>query len=343
MVRGTVRVHVGGGRRERHLDPFGAQHRQVVVEGTRIGVEVLAGTELQRIDEDRHHDHRTLYPLGRPDQGQMTVVQGAHRRHQHDPSPGVPQRAGHVGDIARAGVDVEFTGGELRRLTHRHDCPASASTANTSSGACARWAVRSELARYACASSGSTSVERPQMTGDRGGVTAGDRTGQRRLAALQRVLQRRPGQRADHPLGDAARLVADQFLAEQFLPPQRGAQRLDGVEQHRDDVVAGMRQRGVIQRAGVLTDPEGLAADLEHQRLGDRVSHLVGRGDAEAGVGQPDDVLVGPGERHRGVDRQRNAALFGQRGEHGDAVGARGVHDDGARPHGAGGRQAGDQ
>ncbi len=183
-------------------------------------------------------------------------------------------------------------------------------------GACARCAVRNELARYACASCGIHFGECPQMAGDRGRVTAGDRSGQRRLAPLQRVLQRCPRQRADHPLGDAAGRVADEFLPEQLLTPQRGPQRLDGVEQHGDDVIAGMRQRRVVQRAGVLADPERLAADLEHQRLRDGVADLVGGGDAEAGVGQSGDVLVGAGERHRGMDRQRDAALLGQRRQH---------------------------
>ncbi len=122
------------------------------------------------------------------------------------------------------------------------------------------------------------------MVGDRAGVAAGDRTGQCRLAPLQRVLQRCPRQRADDPLGDAARCVADELLPEQLLTPQRGAQRLDGVEHHGHDVIAGMRERRVIQRAGVLADPERFAADLEHQRLCNGVADVVGGGDAEAGV-----------------------------------------------------------
>ena len=94
-----------------------------------------------------------------------------------------------------------------------------------------------------------------------------------------------------------------------------------------------MRQGGVVQRSRVLTHAERLAADLEDQRLADRVAHVVGRGDAEAAVGQPLDVLVGPGERHRGMNGQREAALLGQRRQHTDSVGARGMHDDRFRPH----------
>ncbi len=153
------------------------------------------------------------------------------------------------------------------------------------------------------------------MSGDGGGVTARDRTRERSLSALERVLQRRAGQRGDDPLREAAGRVHDQFLAEQFLPCQRRSQRLDGVQQDGDHVVASVRQRRVIERTRVLPHPEGLTTDLQHQRLGDGVSDLVRRGDAEAGFGKPDDVLVGSGERHRGVNGQRNATMLGERCE----------------------------
>jgi hypothetical protein len=99
---------------------------------------------------------------------------------------------------------------------------------------------------------------------------------------LQRVLQRRPGQRADHPFGDPSRCIADELLAEQFLAPQRGPERLDGVEHHRHHVVARVGQRRVVERAGVLAYPKRLTADLEYQGCGDGVADLVGGGDAEA-------------------------------------------------------------
>src|SRR5271165_2249515 len=94
-----------------------------------------------------------------------------------------------------------------------------------------------------------------------------------------------------------------------------------------------MGQRGVIQRPCVLANPERLTADLQHQGLRDRVTDLVGRGDPEAGVRQPRDVLVGAGERHRRMNGQRYAVLPAQRRENGDAVGPRGMRHDGARPH----------
>ena len=78
----------------------------------------------------------------------------------------------------------------------------------------------------------------------------------------------------------------------------------------------------MVEGARVLPHPYRFTADLQHQRLRDRVSDLVGGGDAEAGVGQAGDVLIGPGERHRRVDGQRDAALLGEWGQHRDAVGA---------------------
>ena len=176
-------------------------------------------------------------------------------------------------------------------------------------------------------------AQRGQMLGDRGRVAAGDRAGERGLATLQRVLQRRPGQRPDDAFGDAAGLVVDGLLPEQFAAAQRGAQRLERVGDDRHDVVARVGQRGVVEDAGVLADTERLPAHLQHQRLRDRIADLVGRGDAEAGVGQPADVLVGAGERHRRVNRQRDAAVLGQWRQDADPVGAGGVRHDGPGPH----------
>ena len=103
------------------------------------------------------------------------------------------------------------------------------------------------------------------MAGDGVGVAARDGTGERALSTLQCVLQGRPGQRGDHPFGEAPWCVTDQFLPEELLTRQREAQRFDGVEQHGDHVVARMRQGRVIERTRILTDAERLAADLEHQ------------------------------------------------------------------------------
>ena len=77
------------------------------------------------------------------------------------------------------------------------------------------------------------------------------------------------------------------LLPEQFAAPQRGPQRVERIGDHRHEVVSRMGQSGVVEDAGVLADAERLPAHLQNQRLPDRVADIVGRGDAEAGVGQP--------------------------------------------------------
>lgn len=105
--------------------------------------------------------------------------------------------------------------------------PASAvSAVKTASGAWARAAVRSEFSRYASASSGSASPSAVRClviaaASPRDGSVKGG------LPALQRVVQRRPGQWGEHPLRQPRRCVADQLLAKQFLAGERGAQRID--------------------------------------------------------------------------------------------------------------------
>ena len=44
------------GRGENQVHPFGGAHGQVVVQGARVAIKILAGPELERVDEDRHHD-----------------------------------------------------------------------------------------------------------------------------------------------------------------------------------------------------------------------------------------------------------------------------------------------
>ena len=88
-----------------------------------------------------------------------------------------------------------------------------------------------------------------------------------------------------------------------------------------------MGERGVVARAVRLADPHRLAAHLDDERLGDRRSAL-GRGDAEAAVGQPVEVHRGAGEGHRRVQRQGEDVLRRAPAQHADAVAAAGVDDD---------------
>ena len=139
----AVRVHRDSAWGEGNFDSFTAQQREVVVEDPRVGVQILVGAELQRVDEDRHHYHRTGHSLGGADKREVSVVQRAHGRHQHHSSTGVAQGAADLADIAGVRVDVQFAGIELRRPLDAH----RASTSSTSSGACTRWAVRIALTR----------------------------------------------------------------------------------------------------------------------------------------------------------------------------------------------------
>ena len=164
--------------------------------------------------------------------------------------------------------------------------------------------------------------------------------GERGLPALQRVLQRRAGQRARCTRSAMPPGASPTTSWPSSSWPRSAVRNASTASSSTVTTwLPRVGERGVIERPGLLPDPERLTADLEHQRLGHGIADVVGRGDAEARPGEPDDVLVGTRERHRGVDRQRDAAELGQRGQHADAVGAGGVHDDGARPHRSGGRQ----
>ena len=58
-------------------------------------------------------------------------------------------------------------------------------------------------------------------------------------------------------------------------------------------MIRAVCQGRVIERAIGLGDTHRLTAHLQHQRRPDRISDLVGSGDAEAGPGQPSGVVVG--------------------------------------------------
>jgi hypothetical protein len=78
------------------LDPGGFQLGAIVGECTRVFFEILAGTELQAVDEDGG-DHLVGMPARLGHQRDMAFVQVAHGRHQrHTPGPG-PCRP-HAGD-----------------------------------------------------------------------------------------------------------------------------------------------------------------------------------------------------------------------------------------------------
>lgn len=158
------------------------------------------------------------------------------------------------------------------------------------------------------------------VRGDGTGVTARHGAGERGVAGAQRVVQGGAEERAEHPVRRR-----DTGLAEQ----------LHRLGDQRDQVVRAERQGRVVERAGVLLDPLGLAAHLDDQRLGGE-PQFVGCRDAEGAARQPLDVHGGARERHRGVERERQRARVQRGGEHLRAVPPGRVDQQLSRPYGPG-------
>ena len=81
-----VGIHRGRGRRVHRVDAGGSARFDVVVDRSRVAVEVVAAVELQRVDEDRHDDD-VASSAGLLDQRQVAGVQRTHRRHAADSTP----------------------------------------------------------------------------------------------------------------------------------------------------------------------------------------------------------------------------------------------------------------
>ena len=97
------------------------------------------------------------------------------------------------------------------------------------------------------------------MGGDRAGVAAHDRAGERAVAVAQGVVQGRGQQRRQDALGG--------------LDAGAGEQ-VGGLAHERDQVVRPVRQRRVVQRADGLGDAHRLGAHLDDQRLADEPGGL---------------------------------------------------------------------
>ena len=80
------RIHRLHRRHEERVHPARLGQRPVAIEVARVAAEVFVGPELQRIDEDAHHDHVGPAP-GLIHQREVTLVQGAHGRHEADALP----------------------------------------------------------------------------------------------------------------------------------------------------------------------------------------------------------------------------------------------------------------
>ncbi len=82
-------VHLGHGRDEEQVDALGLGQGRITSEVPRVGVEILAGTELERVDEDRRHDHVVAGASCRHQRG-VAGVEIAHGRHEADAVTGSP-------------------------------------------------------------------------------------------------------------------------------------------------------------------------------------------------------------------------------------------------------------
>ena len=120
------------------------------------------------------------------------------------------------------------------------------------------------------------------------------------------------------------------------------AQRRHGVTHKRDKMIRAMSQCSVIEGAVLLLDAHRFGAHLQNQGLSDGQTHLVCGRDTEAAIADPVRVLFRPDERHGRMQRQWEGSDVGERIEHAYTVCARGVGDDGSRPHRSRLRQIGD-
>ena len=75
------RVELVGGGGEEHVDSCLLGERSIAGLVSRVAREVLAPRELGRVDEDAHDD-RLAFVAGCADEGEVALVEGAHRRHQ---------------------------------------------------------------------------------------------------------------------------------------------------------------------------------------------------------------------------------------------------------------------
>ncbi len=92
-LRLAARVDLGRGRGEDHVRAFLPGDLQIGLQGARVALQVLTGAELERVDEDRHHDltQRTHPVPGRAHQRGVALVQ---RTHGHDDGPVARARQG---------------------------------------------------------------------------------------------------------------------------------------------------------------------------------------------------------------------------------------------------------
>ena len=82
-----LRVHVLHAGEVHRIDSRRIEHRQVPRLVPRVLLEILAGAELRRVDEDRRRYRAAAVRLGDPNQAHVPLVQVPHRGDQPDPHP----------------------------------------------------------------------------------------------------------------------------------------------------------------------------------------------------------------------------------------------------------------
>ena len=99
-----VRVHLLRRRREQNVYSCLGSETSVLFEWTRVTSEIFARAELQRVDENAHHD--AVGSLSRAlDETQMTAVKRTHRRDEADAdalSAHAFERSAHIGNARNA-------------------------------------------------------------------------------------------------------------------------------------------------------------------------------------------------------------------------------------------------
>ena len=212
----------------------------------RVGVQVLARAELGRVDEQRHHHHVALL-AGAAEQGEVTVVEGAHGRHQ-------PDRCARRAARARAPRAA-------RRRCGSSSYPRSAASARVCSTSSSKRASSSGAASATARRWAATVASSPRAIGpvsaslgpELGEVV--DRAAQQRheqLPGLVRLEARAGGD----PLG----------------------RRLEG-----DQEVGGHRGRGVVGGAALVVDLE--RRHPEHARETGGEGERLGRGPRDRTAG----------------------------------------------------------
>ncbi len=113
-VAGRIHICDRGGEDDIGAGLFG--HRRVAAQIARVGVVILAGAELGRVDENREHEQIAARAPG-AQQRQVSFVEKAHGRHEGDPlafAMRLPAESLHPLDVGDDGHKIEGARFEVR-------------------------------------------------------------------------------------------------------------------------------------------------------------------------------------------------------------------------------------